>query len=87
MRLERNGNLIAVMQPSRRTFPVQRMTTTEAAIHTNGMADLYVYFYEQGLKIVTTIKSNMKNKLRPVFEKLCLMKRGVIESVNDLLMD
>jgi cytochrome c-type biogenesis protein CcmF len=47
MRLERNGRLIAVMQPSRRTFPVQRMTTTEAAIHTNGVADLYVVLGEE----------------------------------------
>lgn len=46
----------------------------------------FEYFYQQGLKVVTTIRSNMKNKLRPMFEKLCLMKRGVIESVNDLLM-
>ncbi len=47
MRLERDGKLIAVMQPSRRTFPVQRMTTTEAAIRTNGMADLYVVLGEE----------------------------------------
>ena len=47
MRLERDGKLIAVMQPSRRTFPVQRMTTTEAAIHTNGLADLYVVLGEE----------------------------------------
>ncbi len=47
MRLERDGKLVAVMQPSRRTFPVQRMTTTEAAIHTNGMADLYVVLGEE----------------------------------------
>lgn len=47
---------------------------------------VFEYFYEQGLKIVTTIRSNMKRKLRPMFEKLALMKRGVIESVNDILM-
>ncbi len=47
MRLERDGRLIAVMQPSRRTFPVQRMTTTEAAIHTNGLADLYAVLGEE----------------------------------------
>ncbi len=35
------------MQPSRRTFPVQRMTTTEAAIETNGMADLYAVLGEE----------------------------------------
>lgn len=28
----------------------------------------------------------MKNKLMIVFEKLCRMKSGIIESVNDILM-
>ena len=36
-----------VMQPSRRTFPVQRMTTTEAAIHTNFIADIYAVLGEE----------------------------------------
>lgn len=43
-------------------------------------------FYQIGLKIVTTIKSNMKNKLMVTAEKLALKKRNLIESVNDLLM-
>lgn len=44
------------------------------------------FFYNIGLKIVTTIRSNMKNKLMPLVEKLFRMKRGIIESVNDILM-
>ena len=43
-------------------------------------------FYQKGLKIVTTVKRNMKNKLMIMAERLALKKRGVIESVNDLLM-
>lgn len=43
-------------------------------------------FYQQGLKIVTTIKRNMKNKLMITTEKLALKKRNLIECVNDLLM-
>ncbi len=46
----------------------------------------FEHFYHLGLKIVTTIRKNMKNKLMPMYEKLCRMKRGVIESVNDILM-
>jgi hypothetical protein len=46
----------------------------------------FEYFYLIGLKVVTTIRSNMKNKLMPMFDKLIRMKRGIIESVNDLLM-
>ena len=41
LRISRNGETVVVMEPSRRAFPVQRMTTTEASIHTNGFADLY----------------------------------------------
>ena len=39
--VSRDGRLVTVLEPSRRSFPVQRMTTTEAAIHTNGFADIY----------------------------------------------
>ncbi len=41
LRVSRNGTEIALLEPSRRSFPVQRMTTTEAAIHTTGFADIY----------------------------------------------
>ena len=47
VRLSRDGQLVAMMEPSRRTFPVQRMTTTEAAIHTTGLADLYAVLGEE----------------------------------------
>jgi cytochrome c-type biogenesis protein CcmF len=35
------GAVVAVMEADRRAFPVARMTTTEAAIHTNLFRDLY----------------------------------------------
>jgi len=43
-------------------------------------------FYHKGLKIVTTVKQNMKNKLMITAEKLALKKRNLIESVNDIVM-
>ena len=45
--LVRDGDWSLVMQPSRRTFPVQRMTTTEAAIETNGLRDIYAVLGEE----------------------------------------
>jgi cytochrome c-type biogenesis protein CcmF len=42
VRVSRDGQEIATLSPSRRTFTTQTMTTTEAAIHTNGVRDLYV---------------------------------------------
>ncbi len=41
LRVTRDGAPVALLSPSRRTFPVQKMTTTEAAIHTTGFSDLY----------------------------------------------
>lgn len=40
---------------------------------------------EGGLKLITTVRSNMKNKLIAMKEKLLLKKRGMIEAVIDLL--
>ena len=39
--VERSGRVIAVMHPSRRSFTTQNITTTDAAIETNGLRDLY----------------------------------------------
>jgi cytochrome c-type biogenesis protein CcmF len=37
-----NGELIGVMEPSRRNFPTRNMTTTEAALMTRGVSQLYL---------------------------------------------
>jgi cytochrome c-type biogenesis protein CcmF len=39
--VSRNGHLVTVLAPERRSFQVQRMTTTEAKIETNFIRDLY----------------------------------------------
>jgi hypothetical protein len=49
------------------------------------LTKLWAKFYENGLKIVHKIRNNMRNKLLTVQEKYYLAKRGVIESVNDIL--
>jgi cytochrome c-type biogenesis protein CcmF len=36
------GRLIATLHPARRSFPLQQQTTTDVAIKTNGLRDLYV---------------------------------------------
>jgi len=45
--VSRNGAVVTVLTPERRTFPVDRQTTTEAAIHTNAMRDLYAVLGEE----------------------------------------
>jgi len=40
---------------------------------------------EQGLRLITNVRSNMKNKLIPLTDKLLLRKRFIIETINDQL--
>jgi len=42
----RGGEPVTIMQPEKRFYPVQRTPTTDAAIHTNGFADLYAVINE-----------------------------------------
>jgi cytochrome c-type biogenesis protein CcmF len=37
-----NGELIGAMEPSRRTFPARNMATTESALMTRGVSQLYL---------------------------------------------
>ena len=46
---------------------------------------LFTELFERGIKLVTAIKKNMKNKLICMYESLFLRKRSLIESVNNLL--
>ena len=46
---------------------------------------LFSLLFDNGLQLITKIKSNMKNKLFPLLDKLYLRKRAVIESVYDQL--
>jgi hypothetical protein len=39
----------------------------------------------RGLQLVTKIKTNMKNRLMPMMDKLLLRKRALIETINDQL--
>ncbi len=47
IRVIRPGEPDLVMHPSRRSFPTQRVTTTEAAIHTTGFSDIYAVLGEE----------------------------------------
>ena len=39
----------------------------------------------KGLKLITRIKTNMKNKLVHLIDKILLRKRSIIETINDQL--
>ena len=48
-------------------------------------ADLFLTLWQQGVQLVTGIRKNMKNRLLPLWDKLMLRKRNLIETINDQL--
>ena len=46
---------------------------------------LFEELFKNGVKLVTGIRKNMKNKLIPLVDKILLRKRSLIETVNDQL--
>lgn len=46
---------------------------------------LFETLYDDGLQVVTKLKRRMKNRLIPIFDKIMLRKRAIIESVIDQL--
>ena len=40
---------------------------------------------DRGVHIVTGIRTNMKNRLMDVYDKIMLRKRSIIETINDML--
>jgi hypothetical protein len=47
--------------------------------------ELFEKLCRQGIKLITRLRKNMKNKLMEMEEKVLLRKRAVIESANDFL--
>jgi hypothetical protein len=46
---------------------------------------LFEELFENGVKLITPFKNNMKNRLLPLIDKIMLRKRSLIETVNDQL--
>ena len=46
---------------------------------------LFEQLFIDDIHLVTKIKKNMKNSLMNIYDKICLRKRAVIETVNDEL--
>lgn len=46
---------------------------------------LFGRLWDNGVHIVTGLRSNMKQKLMPIYDRIMLRKRSVIESLNDML--
>jgi len=50
------------------------------------LTQLFEWFYQKGLHLVTKMRKNMKKLPYPLQDAILLRKRGLIESINDILM-
>jgi hypothetical protein len=48
-------------------------------------SQLFLDLFENGVKLITPLRKNMKNRLLPLKDKILLRKRSLIETVNDQL--
>lgn len=46
---------------------------------------LFKQLFLQGTQLITTLRSNMKNRLIPLIDRILLRKRFIIETINDQL--
>jgi len=46
---------------------------------------LFRQLWQQGVQLITAVRSNMKNQLLPLSDKLMLRRRYIIETINDQL--
>ncbi|MCP4164519.1 MAG: hypothetical protein GY759_01340 [Chloroflexi bacterium] len=47
--------------------------------------DLFEQLLAQGVQLITPIGKKTKNRLMPLWDKLFLRKRSIIETINDLI--
>ncbi len=47
--------------------------------------DLFGRLFARGLRLITRVRSNMRNRLMPLFDKLLIRKRAIIETIIDQL--
>jgi hypothetical protein len=48
-------------------------------------AEIAMKLFKRGLRLFTTLRNNMKNKLLEIKDKMLLRKRVLVETVNDQL--
>jgi len=79
----RDGREIGALAPQRRFYPVARMSTTEAAIRTSGVADLYGVIGESTEDGATVVRLHF-NPLAPwIWVGAVLMALGGVVSLSD----
>jgi cytochrome c-type biogenesis protein CcmF len=79
----RDGATVALLAPERRFYMVQRMPTTEAAIHTNGLADLYAVIGDPDGKGGWTVRIYREPLVPLIWGGILVMVLGGLVSLSD----
>ena len=59
--------------------------TATSSIITRPVCALFGRLWSEGIHVVTGLRSNMKQRLMPLYDKIMLRKRSIIETVNYIL--
>jgi cytochrome c-type biogenesis protein CcmF len=78
-----NGDLIGVMEPSRRSFPTRNMTTTEAALMTRGVSQLYLSLGDPMQNGNVAVRLYFKPQVLLIWLGAALMFAGGALSLSD----
>jgi cytochrome c-type biogenesis protein CcmF len=78
-----NGEYIGVMEPSRRSFPDRNMTTTEAALMTRGVSQLYLSLGDPGPNDQVAVRLYFKPHVLLIWLGAAIMFAGGALSLSD----
>jgi cytochrome c-type biogenesis protein CcmF len=78
-----NGELIGTMEPSRRTFPAREMATTEAALMTRGLSQVYVSLGDPGKNGIVPVRLYFKPHVLMIWLGAGFMFFGGALSLSD----
>jgi len=81
--VRRNGEVIGVMEPGKRSFPVRGVTTTEAALMTRGLSQLYLSLGDQNADGSTTVRLYHKPLVLLIWIGAVVMALGGALSLSD----
>ncbi|HEY4044075.1 MAG TPA: heme lyase CcmF/NrfE family subunit, partial [Rhodopila sp.] len=83
IRVTRGGALVKVMHPERRSFPLQKQTTSETSIRTNFLADLYVALGDTDNAGNWTVRVYWKPLVPWIWIGCVIMAFGGVVSLSD----
>jgi cytochrome c-type biogenesis protein CcmF len=81
--ISRDGKLVAVVHPEQRFFPLQQQTTSETAIKTNFLADLYVALGDNDSEGNWTLRAYWKPLVPWIWIGAVIMAFGGAVSLSD----